>query len=348
MLLAGNLLQAVGFFAYLVADSFAAVLFWTIVVTLGRTAFWGSYANIVTAISQPGERERWFGFLGALRNVGFAVGGLASGVAISIGTDLAFEVVVAINAASYVFALWLLLAVPDPRPAGTHTSLPGSWATVLADGPYRLLVVAQVGYSLPMMILNFALPVYVVTVLDLPGWVTGVVFTVNCLMVGFGQGLVVNRLTGHVRYRILLVTQAAFAASYVVFLGASVLSVWVATAVIVLGGDRLHARRAHRRPGAGGHRGGGGARAPARPLPVDDPAGLEPQQHHRPGAVRLAAGARTGADLAGDAGARGGVRAADGAARHRAAAWPRSGSPTARQRRCPRADAHPHGWPASG
>ncbi len=235
VLLAGNLLQAVGFFAYLVADSFAAVLFWTIVVTLGRTAFWGSYANIVTAISQPGERERWFGFLGALRNVGFAVGGLVSGVAISIGTDLAFELVVAINAASYVFALWLLLAVPDPRPAGTHTSLPGSWATVLADGPYRLLVVAQVGFSLPMMILNFALPVYVVTVLDLPGWVTGVVFTVNCLMVGFGQGLVVNRLTGHVRYRILLVTQAAFAASYVVFLGASVLSVWMATAVIVLG-----------------------------------------------------------------------------------------------------------------
>ena len=83
--------------------------------------------------------------------------------------------------------------------------------------------------------------------------------------------------------------------------------------------DRLHPRRAHRRPGAGGHRGGGGPRSPARPLPVDDPAGLEPQQRHRPGAVRLAAGTRTGADLAGDAGARGRVRAADGAARHRAA-----------------------------
>ena len=78
-------------------------------------------------------------------------------------------------------------ARPAPRAA---CRAPG--ATVLRDRPYRLLVVAQVGYSLPMMILNFALPVYAVTVLGLPGWVTGVVFTVNCLMVGFGQGLVVN------------------------------------------------------------------------------------------------------------------------------------------------------------
>jgi len=236
LLLVGNALQAIGFFAYLVTESFAAVLLWTVVVTLGRTAFWGSYGNIVTAISLPGERERWFGFLGALRNVGFAAGGLASGVAISIGTDLAFQAVVAVNAASYVFAFWLLLAVPDPRPAGTHTSLPGSWATVIKDRPYRLLVVAQMGYSMPMMILNFALPVYIVTVLGLSGWLTGVVFTINCLMIGFGQGLVVNQLTGRVRYRILLLTQAAFAASYVVFLGASVLGVWLASAVLVIGG----------------------------------------------------------------------------------------------------------------
>jgi MFS family permease len=235
VLLAGNVLQAVGFFAYLVTDSFAAVLLWTIVVTIGRTAFWGSYGNIVTAISQPGERERWFGFLGALRNVGFAVGGLASGVAISIGTDFAFQAVVAVNAASYLLALWLLLAVPDPRPGGGHASLPGSWGTVLRDRPYLLLVAAQVGYSVPMMVLNFALPVYAVAVLGLPGWVTGGIFTLNCLMIGFGQGLVVNAMTGHVRYRLLLLTQVFFAASYVVFLGASAVSIALGTVVMLIG-----------------------------------------------------------------------------------------------------------------
>jgi MFS family permease len=156
-------------------------------------------------------------------------------VALAIGTDLAFHVVVAANAASYLLALWLLLAVPEAR-AAQHAALPGSWGTVLRDRGYRLLVVAQMGYSMPMMVLNFALPVYAVTVLGLPGWITGVVFTVNCVMVGLGQGLVVNALTGRVRYRVLLLTQAVFAASYVVFLGASALSVAVATFVVVLGG----------------------------------------------------------------------------------------------------------------
>ena len=53
-----------------------------------------------------------------------------------------------------------------------------------------IMSVSLVGYSMPMMILNIALPVYAVTVLGLPGWITGVVFTVNCIMVGLGQGLV--------------------------------------------------------------------------------------------------------------------------------------------------------------
>ncbi|MGZ6746250.1 MAG: MFS transporter, partial [Nocardioides sp.] len=84
VLLAGNVLQGVGYAAYLVTGSFWAVTLWTVVITLGRTAFWGSYGAIVAAISVPGERERWFGFLGALRNVGFALGGLLSGLAITV------------------------------------------------------------------------------------------------------------------------------------------------------------------------------------------------------------------------------------------------------------------------
>ncbi len=235
VLLAGNALQSVGFVAYLVVDSFASVTFWTVVVTVGRSAFWGSYGNIVATISQPGERERWFGFLGALRNVGFALGGLASGLAVAIGTQGAFAAVVAVNAASYAVAFWLLLAVPEVS-ARRQAHLPGTWSAVLRDRPYRLLVVAQLGFSLPMMILNFALPVYAVTVLDLPGWVIGVVFTLNCLMVGFGQGLAVNAMGGHLRMRVMLLCQAAFIVSYAIFLGASLLPVSVATATLVLGG----------------------------------------------------------------------------------------------------------------
>lgn len=234
ILLVGNLMQFVGFMAYLFTDSFVGLTLWTVVVAVGRTAFWGSYGNIVAAISRPGEREKWFGFLGALRNVGFAVGGLASGVAITIGTQAAYLTVVLVNAVSYAVAFLLLLAVPATPPSG-HRSPEGAWATVLRDRPYRLLWLTQFLYSTAMMVLNFALPIYAVTVLDLPGWVTGAIFTINTVMVGFGQGLVVRGLTGHRRWRVLVLTNLVFAASFVVLLGASAPSVVLATVVLLAG-----------------------------------------------------------------------------------------------------------------
>lgn len=234
VLLAGNLFQGVGFAAYLFTDSFVGLTLWTVVVTIGRTAFWGSYGNIVAAISVPGEREKWFGFLGALRNVGFAVGGLVSGLAITIGTPTAYAAVVVANAASYALAFGLLLAVPPTERVG-HRAVPGSWAVVLRDRPYRLLWATQLTFSTAMMVLNFAMPVYATTVLGLPGWVTGAVFTINTVMVGFGQGLVVRAMTGAVRWRVLLLTNAVFAASFLVILGASWLSVGLATAVLLVG-----------------------------------------------------------------------------------------------------------------
>ena len=238
VLLAGNLLQGAGFLAYLFAESFVAVTAWTVVVTIGRTAFWGSYGNIVAAISVPGEREKWFGFLGALRNVGFAVGGLVSGLAITVGTQGAYAAVVIANAASYAVAFALLLAVPATH-RGTHRQEPGSWGSVLRDGPYRVLWCAQLAYSTSMMVLNIAIPVYVTTLLQLPGWVTGAVFTINTIMVGLGQGLVVRGMTGAIRWRILVLSNVVFAVSFLVLLGASAMSTWLAVAV-VLGSSVLY------------------------------------------------------------------------------------------------------------
>jgi len=234
LLLAGNALQCAGFVAYVVTDGFVGLTVWTVVVVVGRTAFWGSYGNIVGVIARPGEREKWFGFLGALRNVGFAVGGLVSGVAITIGTDPAYLAVVLLNALSYAVAFVLLLAVPPTQTSG-HRTPGGAWGAVLRDRPYRLLWLNQFVYSTSMMVLNFAFPVYAVTVLGLPGWVTGAVFTINTLMIGFGQGLVVRGMTGSRRWRVLLLTNLVFAASFVLMLGASALSVAMGVVLVIVG-----------------------------------------------------------------------------------------------------------------
>ena len=235
MMLLGNLLQAVGMAAYLWADSLWAVALWTALLNLGRQAFWGSFGNVVTAISAPGEREMWFGFLQALRNLGFAVGGVLAGVALQIGTDLAFEIVVVVNAMTFVIAFVLLLDVPDHRVVMADDAPVEGWVVVLRDRAYLRLVVGQFGFVAAMMVLNFALPVYVAEIIDLPGWVVGAIFTLNTVMIGLGQGLVVRRMTGRVRAAMMGWAQVFFVASYGLFVLAGWLPVWLAVVVMLAG-----------------------------------------------------------------------------------------------------------------
>ena len=235
MMLIGNLVQAVGMLAYLWADSLLAVALWTTLLNLGRQSFWGSFGNVVTAISAPGERELWFGFLQAVRNLGYSVGGVLAGIALQIGTDIAYQSVVVINAITFVVAFFLLLDVPDHRVARADDAPLEGWGVVLRDRAYFRLVVGQLGFVAGMMVLNFALPVYVAETIDLPGWVVGAIFTVNTALVGLGQGLVVRRMTGQVRARMMGVAQVVFVASYALFVVAGWLPVWLAIAVMLVG-----------------------------------------------------------------------------------------------------------------
>ena len=220
MMLAGNLLQAVGFAAYPLAHDPLGVFLVVLVSATGRTAFWGSFAPLVVAITEPGEREQWFGFVGALRNAGFAVGGLLAGLAVSIGTGAVYQAVVLLNAVSYVAALALLAGVRTVSPPPAHT-LPGGWGVVLRDRGYRWLVAANLPYALGGMVLTYAVPVYLVRMLLLPGWLSGGVFVLNTVLVGLGQGLVVRRMTGHVRARIVALSLLLIAGSSVLLYLAS-------------------------------------------------------------------------------------------------------------------------------
>ncbi len=235
MMLIGNLVQAVGMLAYLWADSLLVVALWTTLLNLGRQSFWGSFGNVVTAISAPGERELWFGFLQAVRNLGYSVGGVLAGIALQIGTDIAYQSVVVVNAITFVVAFFLLLDVPDHRVARADDAPVEGWGVVLRDRAYFRLVVGQLGFVAGMMVLNFALPVYVAETIDLPGWVVGAIFTVNTALVGLGQGLVVRRMTGQVRARMMGLAQVVFVVSYALFVVAGWLPVWLAIAVMLVG-----------------------------------------------------------------------------------------------------------------
>ena len=145
-----------------------------------------------------------------------------------------------------------------------------------------------------MLVLNFAFPVYAVTVLGLPGWVTGAIFTINTVMVGFGQGLVRERqLTGRTRWRVIVGSpRLFFAARYLLMLGIGDAAGVVAGTVLILVGAVVYTMgELTGGPVHGGDRGRSSAGAPAGPLPVADPDVVGHSGHDHPRGVHVAAGA---------------------------------------------------------
>jgi MFS family permease len=65
--------------------------------------------------------------------------------------------------------------------------------------------------------------------------VVGAIFTVNTALVGLGQGLVVRRMSGQVRARMMGLAQLVFVASYAMFVVAGWLPVWLAVTVMLVG-----------------------------------------------------------------------------------------------------------------
>lgn len=235
MMLAGNLVQAAGMVGYLWVEAFWPVALCTVLLNLGRQAFWGSFGNVVTAITQPGERELWFGFLQAMRNLGYAVGGVLAGVVLQVDSVSAFKAVVVANAVTFVVAWALLLDLPDHRAERADDAPVEGWGVVVRDRAYLRLVVSQLGYAIGVMVLNYALPVYIAETADLPGWLVGAVFTLNTVMVGLGQGLMVRWMSGRVRARMMAMAQGFFVAGYALFVLAGLLPVWLAAGVLLVG-----------------------------------------------------------------------------------------------------------------
>lgn len=242
VLMASNVVQALGVTGYLVFHSFWGVVASACLASAGRGVFFGTYGVAVSAMAAPGERERWFARISAIRNLGNAGGGALAGAMLSIGTHAAYAVLLALTATSLLAAVPFMTRVPGPSPqpargegfeSASHVAQ--GWSTVLRDGRYWIVTAHLAVYYVSAYVLPFAVPVFAVVVLGLPGWVAGATFTLNTLLVGFGQSAVVRRLEGRVRSTLLVSCHVLFAIGYAVLLSAAVTRGAVAIGVVMAG-----------------------------------------------------------------------------------------------------------------
>jgi MFS family permease len=161
---------------------------------------------------------------------------VVAGLALAMGTHAAYTALIVLTAASFLGAVPLMTQVPRPTPEA-HAPAPGeqAWATVLRDRGYWVVVGHWATFVLSGTVLTVAIPVYAAVVLGLPGWVAGAAFTLNTLLIGFGQNAVVRRLDGRVRSRVMAVSHVGYAAGYVVLFAAAAAHGALAIGIVMFG-----------------------------------------------------------------------------------------------------------------
>ena len=218
---AGNVVSALGFAGYLVAQHAWSVTLAALLANVGITAFWTASGSLVALAADEGERSRWFGLIRALRNAGIGLGGvLATALLATVGRS-GFHALVVGNIVSFALAAALTAswqpsraetaAVPHHDPA----TGPG-YRTVLRDRPFVALVSIHLLFVLATMAPTVLLAVFITDSLDGPPWAAAALFTVNTAMIALGQTVLTRHVEHRDRVQLLSLGAVLYGASFVV------------------------------------------------------------------------------------------------------------------------------------
>jgi MFS family permease len=183
--------------------TYTAILF----AALVGMGMFGPAANTLIADFAPAEQRRFAYTVSYMcNNLGMSVGPLLGGVVAAVSYSLMFGLDIG---ASVVVAVLLLLWVPGDRPRGAVAEIATPKRKIgyrsLGHGEVWLLLAASFFYVVPLIGLEYSVPLAVTTVLRESTGFVGVVYTVNSAVI-LGFGLVVEKFIARHSTKTLLVT----------------------------------------------------------------------------------------------------------------------------------------------
>jgi MFS family permease len=187
---------------------------------------WPASQSLIASVVPRVLRQRYYGVNFALLNLGIGIGGIVGGLVVNVDRLVTFQAIYLGDAASYLPALFLLF-VPLRHVAGrvVHhpdaAAEPGSYLAVLRRPAVTSLTVltfvaAFVGYAQ----LNTGMPAFARAVGEISTRGLGFAFACNTLVIVLLQLLVLRRIEGKRRTRVIVVMSLIWAVSWLL-LGAS-------------------------------------------------------------------------------------------------------------------------------
>lgn len=239
VVIASQLLQAVGFTGFLFVRNMPTLIAFALLTTGGVRIFWASFPTWVAELAPgAGQRDRWFALTGAAQNAGLGLGGLIAGVMVGIGGHAVYRGLIAANAASFLIAAFVFLTQGQDRHVRRAAHEEGGYGDLLRDRPFVGFMVASTMYALCCTVITIALPIYVVEVLDLSGWVVGALFALNTAMLALGSPILIRWLVRYRRTRALLLASGVWVIASALLamaleIPSSIVTVYIFAAVII-------------------------------------------------------------------------------------------------------------------
>ena len=219
------------------ADNLVLAVIGIAIVGGGFGLGWSASQALIASVVPSEIRARYFGMNFSLLNLGIGIGGIVGGFVVDVDRTVTFQAMYLGNAVSYLPALFLLLVplrhIGGPaRVAHEHADdarvsyLAVLRAPAMGTMCALMFVSAFVGYAQ----LNSGMPAYARAIGDVSTRGLGLAFAANTLVIVLLQLLVLQRIEGRRRTRVIVVMAVVWAASWAL-LGASgtYAGTWAAT-----------------------------------------------------------------------------------------------------------------------
>jgi MFS family permease len=196
-------------------EAFAIYTLWGV----GSGSFWPSQSALLAGLTPPARRAPAYALQRLAMNVGVALGGVLAGLIASVGRPGTFTVLFAINSATFVG--YMLVLVWVRAPALHDERLAGSWGAVLRDRVFTKFTLLNAAFmTAAISVAVELLPAFAKNVTRISEREVGIVFALDAIGIVLFQLPVVKLVEGRSRMRGLALMGLLWAASF--------LAVWAA------------------------------------------------------------------------------------------------------------------------
>src|SRR5689334_10308647 len=202
------------------ADNIVTTTLAIAIIGAGFGMGWPTSQALISSVVPSAIRARYFGMNFSLLNLGIGIGGIIGGLVANVDHLWSFQLMYLGDAVSYVPSLFLVQVplrhiggpapVPEDGPAEAVTYLQVFRAPAMRTVCALFFVSAFVGYSQ----LNAGMPAYSRVIGEVSTRGLGFAFAANTLVIVLLQLVVLQRIEGRRRTRVIVVMSAVWATSW--------------------------------------------------------------------------------------------------------------------------------------